>query len=73
MLSIVTEKAKDAGKASCDGSMVDAEKLIRKLKSRHPGAEVTVECVDYGKASQYMSDENVVYHKREEYFTLSDG
>ena len=52
---------------------MDAEKLIRKLKSRHPGAEVTVECVDYGKASQYMSDENVVYHKREEYFTLSDG
>lgn len=32
-----------------------------------------MERVDYSKASQYMSDENVVYHRLEEYFALSDG
>ena len=68
-----SQKAKDAGRTSSDGSTVDAEKLMKRLKRRHPGAEVTVERVDYGKASQYMSDENVVYHRLEEYFTLSDG
>lgn len=67
-----SQKAKDA-RASGAGSTVDAERLVKRLKRRHPGAEVTVERVDYGKASQYMSDENVVYHRLEEYFTLSDG
>ena len=66
------QKAKDAGRTS-DGSTVDAERLVKRLRRRHPGAEVTVERVDYSKASQYMSDENVVYHRLEEYFTLSDG
>ena len=68
-----SQKAKDAEKTSGDGNTMDAEKLVKRLKRRHPGAEVTVERVDYGKASQYMSDENVVYHRLEEYFTLSDG
>ena len=68
-----SQKAKDAEKTSGDGSTVDAEKLVKRLKRRHPGAEVTVERVDYSKASQYMSDENVVYHRLDEYFTLSDG
>ena len=68
-----SQKAKDAEKTSGDGNTMDAEKLVKRLKRRHPGAEVTVERVDYGKASQYMSDGNVVYHRLEEYFTLSDG
>ena len=68
-----SQKAKDAEKTSGDGSTMDTEKLVKRLKRRHPGAEVTVERVDYSKASQYMSDENVVYHRLEEYFTLSDG
>lgn len=68
-----SQKAKGAGRTTGDGSAVDAERLVKRLKRRHPGAEVTVERVDYSKASQYMSDENVVYHKLEEYFTLSDG
>ena len=68
-----SQKAKDAEKTSGDGSTMDTEKLVKRLKRRHPGAEVTVERVDYSKASQYMSDGNVVYHRLDEYFTLSDG
>ena len=52
---------------------MDAENLVKKLKRRYPGADVIVERVDYSKASQYMSDEHVVLHKLDEYFTLSEG
>ena len=52
---------------------MDAEKLVKKLKRRYPGADVIVERVDYSKASQYMSGDNVVVHTLDEYFTLSEG
>ncbi len=69
-----TQKGEDGKKQSSkEESTVDAEKLVKKLRRRHPGADVAVERVDYSKASQYMSDENVKYHKLEEYFTLSAG
>ena len=52
---------------------MDAEKLVKKLKRRYPCADVIVERVDYSKASQYMSDDHVVVHMLDEYFTLSEG
>ena len=52
---------------------MDAEKLVKKLKRRYPGADVIVERVDYSKVSQYMSDNHVVVHTLDEYFTLSEG
>lgn len=63
----------DAAGATKDRSTVEAEKLVKRLKRRAPGPEVTVERVDYGKASQYMSDDHVVVHALDEYFKLSEG
>ena len=67
---------KDAEKTSAtmaDGETVDVEKEVAKLKRRHPGAEVSIERVDYGKVCKYMSDENVFMHPLEEYFILGEG
>ena len=67
---------KDAEKTSAttaDGETVDVEKEVAKLKRRHPGAEVSVERVDYSKVCKYMSDENVFMHPLEEYFVLGEG
>lgn len=69
-----TQKEKDSKKRSGEEkSTMDAEKLVKKLKRRYPGADVIVERVDYSKASQYMSGDNVVVHTLDEYFTLSEG
>lgn len=69
-----TQKMKDSKKrAGEEKSIMDAEKLVKKLKCRYPGADVIVERVDYSKASQYMSDDHVVVYKLDEYFTLSEG
>ena len=67
---------KDAEKTSAttaDVETVDMEKEVAKLKRRHPGAEVSVERVDYSKVCKYMSDENVFMHPLEEYFVLGEG
>lgn len=67
---------KDAEKTSAttaDGETVVVEKEMAKLKRRHPGAEVSVERVDYSKVCKYMSDENVFMHPLEEYFVLGEG
>lgn len=69
-----TQREKDSKKRSGEEkSTMDAEKLVKKLKRRYPGAEVIVERVDYSKASQYMSGDHVVVHTLDEYFTLSEG
>lgn len=67
---------KDAGKTSSttsDGETVDVAREVARLKRRHPGAEVSVERVDYSKVCKYMSDENVFLHPLEEYFVLGEG
>lgn len=56
-----TQREKDSKKRSGEEkSTMDAEKLVKKLKRRYPGAEVIVERVDYSKASQYMSGDHVI-------------
>lgn len=68
-----SQRGKESVASIREGCTLDAEKLVKKLKRSHLGAEVKVERVDYGKAVQYMSDENAVRHSLSEYFTLSDG
>lgn len=62
-------------KKSSDGSTFDISRMQKQIKRRHPGAEVTVERVDYSKSRSYLGEdsENYHYHRLEDYFTLSDG
>ena len=67
------KEAEKTSATTADGETVDVEKEVAKLKRRHPGAEVSVERVDYSKVCKYMSDENVFMHPLEEYFVLGEG
>ena len=68
------EKAATESSDAKTGETLDAEKLVKKLKRQHPGAEITVVREDYSKAKSYMDNpKDSHYHKLESYFTLSEG
>ena len=71
-----SQRKKDAEKSatSSDGSTLDDAKLVKRLKRKYPGADISVERVDYSKAAQYMvNDDAVTFHRLEEYFILPEG
>lgn len=68
------EKAASESSDTKTGETLDAEKLVKKLKRKHPGAEITVVRVDYSKSKSYMENpDDSHYHKLESYFNLSEG
>lgn len=68
------EKAASESSNVRNGDTLDAQKLVKKLKRQHPGAEITVVREDYSKAKSYMEDQtDSHYHTLESYFILPDG
>ena len=68
------EKAASESSNVRNGDTLDAQKLVKKLKRQHPGAEITVVREDYSKAKSYMEDQtDSHYHTLESYFVLPDG
>jgi len=58
--------SKTSGK---DASTIEG--IQKKILRTHPGAEVSVERIDYSKAKSYMDDSKL--HKLEEYYVLPEG
>jgi len=65
-------QGKRAGKANRSGKDVDTIAGIqKKILRTHPGAEVSVERIDYSKAKFYMDQHTL--HKLDEYYVLPEG